>query len=365
MLSGPVSPNQTEYDRVIQFLNQTLRPHQPWSISDEYPNALLPNNIHNISIVKDGNEVVSHAVLKPLIVKSPHVIFKIGTIGSVVTKENHRNQGFSQKTIQNCIELARQQSCDIAILWTDLYEFYQKMGFELSGFEVSMVIEKEFTSPTKKFYRFSEEKNVSPEALLRIYSLHSVNSVRTADDIRKFLSIPNTKLYTAWSSDHQLLAYAVEGKGADLNGYIHEWGGHVSDLLSLLSHVRAVKKSAVTLIAPRHAENLIQQLKPYTPIISEGFLGMMKIIHFEQLAAKIKRAMRAEGFSQIVLEKHPQHYLFGYGENLITLNHDSDLIRLLFGPIDINTLDLFTDETKQIFAKIFPLPLWIWGWDSI
>ncbi len=365
MLSGPVSPDQTEYDRVIQFLNQTLRPQQPWSISDEYPNALLPNNIHNISIVKDGNEVVSHAVLKPLIVKSPHVIFKIGTIGSVVTKEDHRNHGYSQKTIQNCISLARQQSCDIAILWTNLYEFYQKMGFELSGFEVSMVIEKEFTSPVKKFYRFSEEKNVSPEALLRLYSLHSVNSVRTVDDVRKFLAIPNTKLYTAWNSEHQLLAYAVEGKGADLNGYIHEWGGQVSDLLSLFSHVRSVKKSPVTVIAPKHAENLIQQLKPYVPIVSEGFLGMMKIIHFEQLAAKIKRALRSEGFSQIVLEKHPQHYLFGYGDNLITLDHDSDLIRLLFGPIDMNSLDQFTPETKQIFSKIFPLPLWIWGWDSI
>ncbi|MFN8943374.1 MAG: GNAT family N-acetyltransferase [Pseudobdellovibrionaceae bacterium] len=365
MLSGPINPSPTEYDRVIQFLNQTLRPNLPWSISEEYPNALLPNNIHNITILKDGNDVVSHAVLKPLVVKSPHVIFKVGTIGSVVTKEDHRNQGHSQKIIQNCLDLAREQSCDVAILWTNLYEFYQKMGFELSGYEISMVFEKEFTSPVKKLYRFSEEKNVSPEALLRLYSLHSVNSLRTVDDMRKFLAIPKTKLYTAWNTEHQLLAYAVEGKGIDLDSYIHEWGGGVSDLVSLLSHIRTVKKTPMTLIAPKHAQNLIQQLKPYSQVSNEGFLGMMKIINFDQLSAKIKRAMRAEGYSQIVLEKHPQHYLLGYGENLITLDHEADLIRLLFGPLNVGDLETLTPETKQIFSKIFPLPLWIWGWDSI
>lgn len=365
MLSGPVSPNAAEYDKVIQFLNQNLRPNLPWSITDEYPNALLPNNIHNISILKDGTDVVSHAVLKPLIIKSPHVIFKIGTIGSVVTKEDQRHQGYSQKIIQNCVEMARQQSCDIALLWTNLYEFYQKLGFELAGHEISMVFEKEFTSPTKKLYRFSEEKNVSPEALLRLYSLHTVNSIRSVDEIKKFLAIPNTKLYTAWNSEHQLLAYAVEGKGVDLNGYIHEWGGQVPDLISLLSHVRQSKKAPITLIAPKHAQNLIQNLKPFTQVSNAGYLGMMKIINFDQLAAKIKRALRAEGFSQIVLEKHPEHYLFGYGDNLITLTHESDLVRLLFGPIEIADLNLFTEETKQIFQKIFPLPLWIWGWDSI
>ncbi len=373
MLSGPkttpqlneLSPNPTEYERVIHFLNQTLRPNSPWSIAEEYPNALLPNNIHNISILKDGNDVVSHAVLKPLVVKSPHVIFKVGTIGSVVTKEDHRNQGYSHKVIQNCLSLAREQSCDVAILWTNLYEFYQKIGFELAGYEVSMVFENEFTSPVKKLYRFSEEKNVSPEALLRLYSLHSVNSVRSVDDMKKFLNIPNTKLYTAWNTDHQLLAYAVEGKGVDLNGYIHEWGGSVPDLISLISHIRQIKKSPITVIAPKHAQNLIRHLQPYSQFSNEGFLGMMKIINFEQLATKIKRAMRAEGFAQIVLEKHPENYVFGYGENLVTLNHESDLIRLLFGPLDIQTMDVFTAETKDVFAKIFPLPLWIWGWDSI
>lgn len=363
-MEGPRTPRDTELTRVLNFLNQTLRAQAPWSIAAEYPTALTPQNIHNIRIIADGEKVLSHAVMKPLIIKSPHVMFKVAAIGSVVTEEKHRGQGLSTQILNECLQSAAEQQCDLAILWTDQFDFYRKMGFELAGSEVSFVIEENFDVPAQNL-KFMSDNKVSPDAIYRLYSTHTVSSVRTIEETRKFMQIPQTKVYTAWEPNGQLAAYAIEGKGVDLGGYIHEWGGQTSKLMTLLSYIRREKQTPFTIICPRHSQNLIQQLQTQKTTTNNGFLGMIKIIQFDQLAAKIKRAFRAEGLADIVLEKHPDHYVFGMGQELFTIREEMDLVRLIFGPIDYASLGLFSPENCERVGKILPLPLWVWGWDSI
>lgn len=363
-MEGPRSPREAELPHVLDFLNKKLRSEAPWSIAAEYPTALTPNNLHNMRIIADEDRVLSHAVMKPLIIKSPHVIFKVGAIGSVVTDDQHRGQGLSTQIINDCLKSATEQSCDIAILWTDLFDFYRRMGFELAGSEISFIIEDNFdVTPTN--LRFSTDNRVSPDAIYRLYSAHSVNSVRTIEETRKFLSIPETKVYTAWESNGQLAAYAIEGKGVDLGGYIHEWGGSVSKLMALFSFIRAHKNQPYTIIVPKHSVNLIEQLQRKPVTMNRGFLGMIKLVNFDQLAAKIKRTFRAEGVADIVLEKHANHFVIGVGQDLYTINNETDMVRLLFGPMDYRAIGIFKEETVQKFEKILPLNLWIWGWDSI
>lgn len=364
-MEGPRSPRETELPHVMEFLDNNLRAEASWSIAAEYPTAFAPQNIHNMRIISEDEKVVSHAVLKPLVIKSPHVIFKVAAIGSVVTDDGHRGQGLSTQVIQDCLKSAAEQSCDIAILWTDLFDFYRRMGFELAGSEISFVIEEEFDVPQATGLRFSTDNKVSPEAIYRLYSAHSVNSVRTIEETRKFLTIPQTKVYTCWEANGQLAAYAIEGKGIDLGGYLHEWGGSTSKILALLSFIRKQKAQPVTIICPQHSKNLIEKLQEQKVTMNQGFLGMIKLTQFDQLAAKIKRAFRAEGIADIVLEKNPDYFLFGIGQDLFTINNETDMVRLLFGPVDYKSLGMFKDETIEKLNKVLPLNLWIWGWDSI
>lgn len=364
-MEGPRTPVESEWTRVIDFLNQRLREGSSWSIATEYPTALVPSNLHNMRIITDQEKVLSHAVLKPLVIKSPHVIYKVGAIGSVVTDPAHRGQGLSTKIIQDCISEARRQQCDIAVLWTDQYDFYRRMGFELAGHEMSVTLDATYTVPTADL-KFSDDLKVSPEALHRLYSSHTVGTVRTTEEIRKFLTIPQTRLYTAWDNKGQLAAYAVVGKGVDLGGYVHEWGGGVSKLLPLLSWARSRQDQGIlTLIAPQHSQNLLSQLRSQGANITPGFLGMIKILNFDSLAAKIKRAFRAEGVGDIVLESRNGELIFGVGQELFTLREEGDITRLLFGPVDIQSLDMLSEVARLKLAKVLPLPLWIWGWDSV
>lgn len=363
-MQGPRSPDASEFLNVMEFLNQNLRQDNSWTISSEYPTALTANNIHNMSIIKDDEKIVSHAVLKPIIVKTPFCIFKIGAIGSVVTEPSHRQQGLSRKNIEHCLELAKQQACDMVVLWTDQFDFYRKFGFELAGFEETYVLNDTLKIKNPNL-RFVNDNKVDANAILKLFSNHTVNSIRSAEDIRNFLKIPNSNLYTAWNEKNQLVAYAAEGKGADLTNFVHEWAGSVDSLLDLFAFMQSQNSSPLTIMVPSHATNLRAHLEPISSTTHEGFLGMLKVVNYDSLLSKVKKAFRAEGFEQIIFEKHPDHIIFGYGSDLYTITNDADLVQLLFGPLKPQNLDFMKPETQQKLSALLPLPLWIWGWDSI
>jgi predicted acetyltransferase len=360
----PRSPETHEMNQVLEFLDHNLRQDSQWTIASEYPTALAPHNIHNMSIISHDEKIISHAVLKPLIVKSPHVIYKVGAIGSVVTDSQHREQGHSTKNIENCLQKARAQDCDLAILWTDQFDFYRKFGFELAGYDFSYVFENEQQVMNKNL-RFNAGNNIDPQALLKLYSTHTVHAVRTLEDFRQFLKIPQSNVFTAWDQNNQLMAYAAEGKGIDLINYIHEWGGQTEALMDLFRYIRAHKKEAITVMVPSHSKSLKNQLSLAANVKHKGYLGMLKIVNSDSLFTKIKKAFRAEGFEKIVLEKQNDNYILGLGADLYNLKNESDLIQLLFGPLEIKNLDFMSADTQQKLSHLLPLPLWIWGWDSI
>ncbi len=363
-MDGPRAPLDAEFPNVVQFLNQNLRPQTDWSIQAEYPVALSSANLGNIRIIKDADQVLSHAVMRPLIVKSPAGLFKVAGIGSVVTSSNHRNQGLSKTILDACLKAAREHGCDFAILWTDLYDFYRKLGFELAGSEVSIVLEKELKVDTQGL-KILETSQVAADAILRLFQMHSVTSLRTLSEIQQYLRIPNTRVYTAWDAQGIMKAFAVEGKGADLKGYIHEWGGSVSALMSLFAHIRRAQGHPITIILPTHAQNMIRALKTQTVTVSEGFLGMIKILNAPNLLGKINRYARNMGIPDLLLENQDERTFLGLRGEIFQTDSESDLVRLIFGPSKASAIYSFEKPAAELLEAVLPIPMWIWGWDSV
>lgn len=168
-----------------------------------------------------------------------------------------------------------------------------------------------------------------------------------------------------WNNQNQLVAYAIEGKGADLQGYIHEWGGSVPAILDLLSHMILTEEKPYTFMCPHQSVNLKTKLKSLCSFYNEGFLGLIKINNFDRIANKIKKMFLAEGISNIVCEKKGSEIIFGTKDDLYTLKNESDFVKIVFGPTIIRDLHYITPATALILEKVFPLPLWVWGWDSV
>lgn len=373
-MDGPRAPNEIEFEALVGFLDRNLRSQTTWSIRDEYPLALNLSNLSNMRIISDEKQILSHALVRPLIVRTPMALFKVALIGSVVTDPSHRNQGLSRQVLESCIDEAHRQQCDVAILWTDLFDFYRKLGFELAGSEISFLLdsplslEKLNLAEKHRNLKFMNSTRVAPEALLRLYNQHTVGVMRTAEDIRRFLSIPQTQVHTAWNLEGQLVSYAVEGKGADLKGYIHEWGGKVTDLLFLLQHIREHETQKLTLLVPSHSQNLITKLSQVGVQQVVGNLGMIKILRLDQISQKLNRAMRSLGLPELMIEKKEQGYVFGFARNgskVYSLPSEGDLVRLMFGPLKKFEVEQMDQETRELIVKVFPVPFWIWGWDSV
>lgn len=361
-MEGPRPPLASEWPNLLSFLNENLRPKLDWSIDHEYPTALIPQNAPNIRIMKDGSRVISHAVLKPLLLKTPTSILKLGAVGSVVTDSAYRHQGLAAQIILDCLQEARRQDCDLAILWTDQHDYYRKLGFELAGFEESFEINTSFRADTKNL-KFMSSNQISGEALLKLYQQHTVTSFRTSEDIRKFLSIPKTRLYTAWDAQGALVAYAVEGKGLDLQGYIHEWGGGVSKVKALLSWMVQTQKSSFRIILPHHSVNLIQALAQAECPQTTGHLGMLKIISPEQFLSKLNKAARLAGLSDVHFSRRETGYRVQIGNQWVEIEDERDFLRFIFGPAtEVQGLPVQDQQKKN---RLIPMPLWVWGWDSI
>jgi GNAT superfamily N-acetyltransferase len=365
-MEGPRPLFDHEFTDFVNFLSGQLRPTQKWSIADEYPLAIQGANLNNVRVIRDDKIFLSAAVMKPLVIKSPAGLFKVAAIGSVVTAPEHRNRGLSRQILDDCLAAGKAHGCDFAILWTNLFEFYRKLGLELAGTEISLTLPAHLKlDETTEKPHFMQSDKVDPEAILRLYSQHTTGSIRTIDDIRRFLQIPNARVYTAWDGANRLQAYAVEGKGADFSGYIHEWGGGVSKLLPLLGFALKDRSQRLTVIAPHHASNFVRKLILAGAKEHSGVLGMIKILNSVSFLNKVKKYVRAFGVEDLVLEPRDGKFYLGYKQEIFCTDTESDLTRLIFGPLRASQLHAFDPQTIEVFERLFPIPMWIWGWDSV
>jgi N-acetylglutamate synthase-like GNAT family acetyltransferase len=365
-MQKPRAPEAHELKQVYEFINQN-RTTDGWSVSDEYPLAFEAKNAHNIRIITDDDKkIISHAVVKPTIIKTPYSLFNVAIIGSVMTDPRFRQQGLSSHLIENCIDHAKSLQCDFAVLWTDLFDFYKNFQFELAGTELSLIINENFAPQDRRNdLKVMNTKQVDPQALLRLYNLHSVTSHRSVDDIKKYLQIPNSRVYTAWNKNNQMEAYAIEGKGIDLQGYIHEWGGNTSALVELFIAARDQQKKELIVITPPHCKNLIRRCLGGGAQSYEGILGMIKLIDKQALVRKVQKTARRMGLSDFAIEMHENTLYFGTSEGVYKTESETDIIHLLFGPQKPSEMHAFSDATLEKLNKLLPLPLWFWGWDSI
>lgn len=359
-------PQSKDWTNINEFLIKNLRTNIDWSFKDEYPLAFAENNLANMRIIQEQDKVLAHAVLKPNIIKTPYHVFKVGFIGSVVTDKEHRGKGLSREIIQSCLDASLKQDCDFAMLWTDLFNFYAKLGFEVAGQEVALQIGPQFKAPIKDSLKFLETTRISAQAILNLYNKHSLRTVRTASDIQKYLQIPQTKVFTAWNQmTNELEAYCIVGKGADFDNYIHEWGGKVSSIVSLVQHIQNQQEKTLTLITPPQCKNLIRQLESFGASKFFGILGMIKIVNPASVCKKIKRGARALGYDSFIFDYREGRYFFGYGDEIYQTDSDQDMVRLIFGPMTPQQIHDFSDQALEALNEIFPLPFWVWGWDSI
>lgn len=120
--------------------------------SDEYVDMYLSN--HEISrhtlVFIDGVSPVSMLSMLPMTVVTPGGILPARYIYAVATKKEYRGRGISSKMLQAAHQLMKSAGIKLSVLvpsTTDLYRFYERLGFSTAFYSGHAVVNADDIAP--------------------------------------------------------------------------------------------------------------------------------------------------------------------------------------------------------------------------
>jgi hypothetical protein len=211
--------NKDIVDQRNRILNHQLRSFESSpNIVAEYPIVLAKSSL-SYCLVTDQGEVVCHANLWPRRLKPSGL--ELGFIGNVATAHNYKNQGYMQKFLKTLMD---QHSFDAYVLWSEIASFFAKLDFKPFGDEYRVSICSVKIKQSIPLARFL----VPPFDLAVLNRLLQIQHpgafeevVRSKNEFETLLKIPNT--FCSYFEDDEGPSYAICGKGADMQGIVHEW----------------------------------------------------------------------------------------------------------------------------------------------
>ena len=313
-----------------RLLVECLRPDHPtdYPIASEYPLVLAQNGTkHSLCMTQKGDQcaargVIAHANiwLRTMLPDSGDASFpgvKLAFVGNVATEKREQGKG-RMKALLAEIELrALAQRADAIVLWSDLADFYQKMGFTPAGNELRV------TLSTKKLCAGNHSTVWMPEGyqtgklpqdlIRRVFELRSTGFKqpffqveRSVHEFSELLKIPDLAFFvghgagttSATQTDQRPIEFFfLVGKGADMQGVIHEWG--CTDMRFLMGAAGFVAEKAnleeiMILVPPAIEESRLAYLMQASTRIEQHAMAWVKVLKPETRHL-VDRALR-DGF---------------------------------------------------------------------
>jgi GNAT superfamily N-acetyltransferase len=362
---GPRALRPHEHPSAIRLLNYILRPDGPPSLLEEYPLVLGMDNIENMRVMVKDSEVISHAAVYFSTLVSGNMAFKVGGIGSVATHPSYRGQGLASMVIKDCIRIMEEAGCHLSVLWTQRHDFYRNLGYETAGSEYLFKVS---SADLRHISCGCEIVQYSPPHLHAIMELHNQETLRTErtkTEWEAYFGIPKSGKLLALRGD-RVTAYAVMGKGEDLKRCVLDWGGDLEDLLCLIREFAGPAGGEIMILVPAYLSELGRTLERMRlPKVFE-YLAMVRVIDAEAVSSVIQEHVRnllGEDFRILQTESG---FRIRVGDQEAAVPDERALSRILFGPnAASNLLRDLPRKSASALDKAFPIPLFIWGLDSV
>jgi len=214
----------------MEWLGAGLRPDRPGRLPREYP-LVFSRSSSAIPIVAWKNEgPVSHATLWPVSFRIGSHLLRVALVSHVYTDPNHLREGLASEVVSAAIELARQAPCGLVLLWSDLERLYHPLGFERAGEESLIVLDRPSLDRASASLETPYDLHVEtarPEDWGEIEQLRGSRTCQLElppGAIREMRDTPDLDVQVA-RGPHGVEAFAMRGRGDDLQEVIHEWGG--------------------------------------------------------------------------------------------------------------------------------------------
>lgn len=240
--------------QVNELVSNSFGYEMPHSFFDDFPVWNLKHHApytYSLGVLDSNQKLISHVGLRITKMKNKNIASdSVAMIGAVATHPQHRGQRLSTQLLQHALKIAQSHSCKHTLLWGSEHEFYKKLGFTLAGTQARIELH-EFLNQMKAL-------GYSPQKNIKLIHSQKINQ-QIFDEIKKQpYGVEFTQEDASWVFAHQTIqwiycenpfAFIALGKGKDLVGHIHEWGGDTQSLINLFNELNRISP-ALQLIAP-------------------------------------------------------------------------------------------------------------------
>lgn len=348
------------WEQSLELTMRVMRSGRP--IAAEQPLAFDPAfGAEHMVIERDGVVVSSVVVLPRTLVVGEQKV-QVGLIGSVVTDEAYRGQGFATELLSRAELRLKQSGAVLALLWADEREFYAERGYVPIGTELDYSVPKALAEYLPSTDRVRMACPADWPALHELYNGHSERVERSLEETGALLAGPDVHALVH-EGPEGIDGYAIEGRGEDLGGVVHEWGGRAESILTCLgAHLDRLPEDQESLwwmVPPSQVE--LQQLMNEAGVEGVlGVLGMGKLLDPEGLA----RWMQAVTPDSVDVQPERDGVRVAGPDGNIFL----DALHSLFAivpPQANRTLVEVVESTVGAELPQLPQHAFLWGLDSI
>ena len=366
---GPRRAEPDELDSILVLGNEVMRLGQARkpTIATDYSFVYNRKNAENITIVKDGDRVVSMAGMWPNTVEAGRARLRAGGINCLATLPGYRGYRLATKVMQAAIDHMINQGCHVGRLTTDINDWYHRLGWQDAGSLCTYRINHSnvvLLPVLPDDVIVTDGTTFNDEIVAAIVCLRQADQLgggRTEEIMRELLAADNDSeimgnpRYVLARQDETPVAYCL-----DTNHGIVEWGGPVDLVAGLIrewfgkrignrggrlqpgSKEKVAASQELTLVAPASGHPFAELLRSLSLPCSTGYWGMLYVIDPRGI-------LDAFGLTDIDVTEANGQFTLTRGSESVDVSRQ-ELAKLLFGP----------ERISDFASDVLPVGFWEW-----
>ena len=329
----------------------------------EYPLLLGKENQNQMFIARSDSSVMASVNYYHSTIMIEDSKLAVGSIGSVATATESRNQGLAKKLLEMAITDMDSKKISLAII-SGLGGVYENLGAtrvgNVIGFE--LVNRKIIKNIVIKDYDDRDFDTISG-----LYAKERLRYRRSLPEFRKLLAgqllprkmeIRHLNIIQGAKGE---LAYIflIEKPEEDLL-LVGEFSGDrqlLADSLGSILLKYGRKRLQIPICA---GDPLIEMLKDEPHLLTDQYASF-KVVNWERFLKQLEPYFEMKGgyLPKVNIDIDKKEYTITVNEHTLTLKSIHELHQLIFGPNQDIIEAIASSEAKKLFATLFPLPF-VW-----
>ncbi len=257
------------------LLNVAFEVPQGSSFFDDFPvwgeeSGLDSARRLRLAGVIDGKLVSSAAVRLGKMRGASGEFISVALLGAVATDPAFRGKGYASLVVEQAVQWAERSGAILVLLWGSEHAMYRRLSFELCGAQALVPLELSNSQGA------TINTGWVPALWDVILQYRQGGVILDANDRHWFEAHRNVEWFWVGEKDRPL-AYAALGRGIDMSGIVHEWGGEPEALQGLLQALPSHRKGLRLLGSPARLREIGFQVN------HEEFLCLARVLNREAL----------------------------------------------------------------------------------